>query len=112
MVVFDECGIPTSLTPTYGWGPQGQRAFGSVPCNWGKTVALIAALTTSCGLAAWTCMMLEGATDHLAFEAYIEKVLAPNLITGSIYICLGVVAALSDTGKGGKEAADLIPYNS
>ena len=30
-------------------------------------------------------------------------------ITGSIYICLGIVTALSDTGKGSKEAGSLAP---
>lgn len=86
LVVLDECGTNTSLTPTHGWSKRGQRAPGSAPRNRGKNVTLIAALTTSNGLAAQTCMVFEGATDRVAFETYIEKVLSPHLKSGQIVI--------------------------
>ena len=84
--MLDECGTHTSLTPTHGWSKRGQRAYGTVPRNRGKNVTLIGALTTGGALAAQTCMVLEGATDRLAFEAYIEKVLSPHLKIGQTVI--------------------------
>jgi transposase len=86
LVVLDECGTNTSLTPTHGWSKRGQRACATVPRNHGKNVTLIAALTTKGALSAQTCMVLEGATDRLAFEAYIEKVLSPHLKSGQTVI--------------------------
>ena len=82
LVVLDECGTHTSLTPAYAWSPKGKRAYCSVPRNRGKNLTLIAALTLTGALATQTCMVLEGATDRVAFEAYIEKVLVPNLKAG------------------------------
>ena len=86
LVVLDECGTHTSLTPTHGWSKRGQRATGTAPRNRGKNVTLIAALTTSNALAAQTCMVIEGATDRAVFEAYIEKVLCPHLRNGQTVI--------------------------
>jgi transposase len=86
LVVLDECGTHTSLTLTHGWSRRGQRVCGSVPRNRGKNLTLIGALTTTWALSAETCMVLEGATDRLAFEAYIEKVLAPHLKSGQTVI--------------------------
>jgi transposase len=86
LVVLDECGTHTSLTPSHGWSPKGKRAFCSVPRNRGKNVTLIGALTITGALASQTCMVLEGATDRLAFEAYIEKFLAPHLKSGQTVI--------------------------
>jgi transposase len=86
VVVLDECATHTSLTPSHGWSPRGQRTFGSVPRNRGKNVTLISALTIPAALASATCMVLEGATDRMAFETYIEKVLAPHLQSGQTVI--------------------------
>ena len=86
LVVLDECGTNTSLTPTHGWSKRGQRATGTAPRNRGKNVTLIAALTSSDALAARTCMVIEGATDRAAFETYIEKVLCPHLKSGQTVI--------------------------
>ena len=86
VVVLDECGTNTALTPTHAWSPKGQRAPGTAPRNRGKNVTLIAALTISGALAAQTCMVIEGATDRAAFETYIEKVLCPHLKSGQTVI--------------------------
>lgn len=86
VVVLDEYGTNTALTPTHAWSAKGQRANGTAPRNRGKNVTLIAALTTSEALAAQTSMVIEGATDQAAFETYIEKVLCPHLIIGQTAI--------------------------
>lgn len=81
-MVLDECGTHIGLTPLYGWSPRGQRVHGQAPRNRGQNLTLICALTTGQGLAGPMAMTLDGALDRVAFEAYIEQVLAPQLVSG------------------------------
>jgi transposase len=83
LVIVDETGSNIGLTPLYAWAPKGQRAYGSVPRNYGKNTTLLASLSLA-GMGA--SMLLEGATDALAFETYIEQVLAPSLQPGQIVV--------------------------
>jgi transposase len=83
LVFVDECGSTIALTPLYARAPRGQRAYGSVPRNWGKNTTLIAGLTLS-GIQA--PFILEGAVDTLAFETYVEHVLAPSLRPGQVVV--------------------------
>ncbi len=83
IVVIDECGSNLNLTPRYARAPRGQRAFGYVPRNTPPNTTLIASLTLD-GLG--PALLLPGATDRLAFEAYVEHVLAPTLRPGQIVI--------------------------
>ncbi len=83
LVFVDECGSNIALTPLYARAPRGERAFGSVPRNWGKNTTLLAGLTLA-GIQA--PMILEGAVDTLAFETYVEQVLAPSLRPGQIVV--------------------------
>jgi hypothetical protein len=45
LVFVDEMGANTSLAPLYGWSRRGERAFVSVPRNWGKNVTLLASMS-------------------------------------------------------------------
>jgi transposase len=83
LVIVDETGSNIGLTPLYAWAPKGQRAFGSVPRNYGKNTTLLASLSLD-GMGA--AMILEGSTDTLAFERYIEQVLVPSLQPGQIVV--------------------------
>jgi transposase len=83
LVVVDECGSNIALTPLYARAPKGQRAHGSVPRNRGKNTTLLASLSLS-GIGA--SMIIEGAVNAVAFEAYIEHILAPSLIAGQIVV--------------------------
>jgi transposase len=83
LVVVDECGSKIALTPLYGWALKGQRVHGSVPRNRGKNTTLLASLSLS-GIGA--CMILEGSVNTLAFEAYVEQILAPSLVAGQIVV--------------------------
>lgn len=83
LVVVDECGSNIALTPLYARAPKGQRAHGSVPRNRGKNTTLLASLSLS-GIGA--CMLIEGAVNARAFEAYVEQILAPSLVTGQIVV--------------------------
>lgn len=82
-VIIDECGSTVNLTPRYARAPRKQRAFGSVPRNTPPNTTLIAALTLS-GMGA--ALILPGATDRLAFETYVEQILAPSLRSGQVVL--------------------------
>lgn len=81
--MIDECGSNINLTRRYARARRGVRAVGSVPRNTPPNTTLIASLTLH-GLG--PSMLLEGATDRLAFEAYIEHVLVPSLRPGQIVL--------------------------
>jgi transposase len=83
LVIVDETGSNIGLTPLYAWAPKGERAYGRVPRNYGKNTTLLASLSLQ-GMGA--AMILEGATDSLAFELYIEQMLAPSLQPGQIVV--------------------------
>lgn len=80
---MDECGSNIALTPLYGRAPKGKRLYGSVPRNRGANTTLLASLSLQ-GMG--EAMILEGAADTLAFEVYIEQVLAPSLSAGQIVV--------------------------
>jgi hypothetical protein len=82
-VFVDECGSNIALTPLYARAPKGQRAYGSVPRNRGANTTLLASLSLQ---GRGEAMILEGAADTLAFEVYIEQVLAPSLSAGQIVV--------------------------
>lgn len=81
IIVIDECGSNLNLTPRYARAPRNQRAIGYVPRNTPPNTTLIASLTLT-GLG--PAMLLPGATDRVAFEAYVEHVLCPALRPGQI----------------------------
>lgn len=81
--MVDECGSNINLTPRYAYAPRGERATGQVPRNTEQNTTVIAAMTTT-GMG--PTMLLEGATDGDAFEAYVEHVLAPTLRPGQIVV--------------------------
>jgi len=83
LVIVDETGSNIGLTSLYAWAPKGQRACDRIPRNYGKNTTLLASLSLS-GMGA--SMILEGATDALAFETYIEQVLVPSLLPGQIVV--------------------------
>src|SRR5579863_8726057 len=83
LVVIDECGSNIALTPGYALAPRGQRAHGSVARNRGKNTTLLASLSLA-GVGA--CMVIEGAVNAQAFEAYVEQILAPSLSPGQIVV--------------------------
>ena len=81
--MVDECGSNIALTPIYARAPQGQRAPDRIPRNRGKNTTLIASLSLE-GIGA--SMIIEGAANALAFEAYVEHILAPSLQPGQIVV--------------------------
>jgi transposase len=90
LVFVDESGFHTSMTRSRARAPRGKRAYGKVPRNRGKNTTLIAAITLEGGMG--ISMAVEGATDALAFEAYVEHFLAPTLEKGQVVVLDGLGA--------------------
>lgn len=82
-VFVDECATHIALTPLYARAPRGVRAVGKVPRNYGTKTTLIASLSLQ-GMG--EAFILEGAADALAFELYIEQILAPSLHGGQTVV--------------------------
>jgi transposase len=84
LVFVDESGMHTSMTRLRARAPRGQRAYGKVPRNRGKNTTLIASITLEGAMG--ESMTIEGATDALAFETYVEHFLAPTLKEGQVVV--------------------------
>ena len=87
---MDESGFNTSMTRLRARAPRGKRAYGKVRRNRGKNTTLIAAITLEGGMG--ESMTVEGATDALAFETYVEHFLAPSLCEGQVVVLDGLGA--------------------
>jgi transposase len=83
LVFVDEMGANISLAPLYAWSRRGERAFASVPRNWGKNVTLLASMSME-GMG--PCLAVEGSTTTTVFEAYLEHVLVPSLRPGQVVV--------------------------
>ena len=83
LLFIDETGINLSMTRAYARAPLGERACDAVLKNWGDNVTVTAALTLE-GIVA--PMMLHGAMNGRAFEAYVEQCLAPELRCGDVVV--------------------------
>ena len=76
LVFVDEFGVTIRLARLFGWAPRGRRSRGLIPRNYGTNLSVCAALSLE-GITA--VMSLDGAIDSLAFEQYVDKILAPTL---------------------------------
>ena len=83
LVFVDEFGSNTGLAKTHARAPRGWRAYDSLPRNRGPNTTVIASLTLD-GIG--VCMQLTGATNTAAFEAYVERLLAPTLSAGQLVV--------------------------
>ncbi len=66
LVFVDEMGTNTSLFPLYAWSRRGERAFASVPRNWGSNVTLLASMGA---VGMGPCLAVEGPTTREVSEA-------------------------------------------
>lgn len=71
------------MTRAYARAPLGERACDAVPKNWGDNITVTAGLTLD-GIVA--PMMLHGAMNARAFDAYVEQCLAPELHPGDVVV--------------------------
>lgn len=92
---------------------KGERAVDYAPHGHWNTTTLVAAITWESAIAP---MVLDGPMDTLAFEAYIEQVLIPELGAGSIVIMDNLSAHKSPSverllGEADAELRYLPPYS-
>jgi transposase len=83
LVFVDEMGTNTSLSPVYAWAPKGERAHWAVPRNRGPNTTVLSSMSME-GMG--SSLAVEGATTAVVFEAYVEKVLTPNLQSGQVVV--------------------------
>lgn len=91
------------MTRLRGWALRGQRAYGSAPSGHWHTTTMVSAISLDGVIAS---MVLEGAMDGNAFEAYVEQVLVPALRPGDIVVMdnlschkvAGIVELVEDAG--------------
>lgn len=83
LIFIDETGANTKMARLRGWAPKGERCRASVPHGHWKTTTFTAGLRLG-GIAA--PMLLDGPMHGLAFRAYVEQVLVPDLSPGDIVV--------------------------
>lgn len=83
LIFLDETSTPTTLTVLRARAPRGQRAVGRVPRGRREAISWLATLTTR-GIG--ESLLVRGAVDRLVFEAFVERVLVPNLQPGQILV--------------------------
>ena len=91
------CGSNANLAPRYGRAPRGERAYGKAPRNTATNTTLIASMTED-GMG--PAMLLTGAADTAAFEAYVEWVLSPSLTPGRVVVMDNLSAHKSERVRG------------
>ena len=82
-IFFDESGAKTNMTRLYGRTLDGGRLVDSAPHGHWSVTSILSAFRFDGSTAS---MSLQGATDRLAFEAYVEHVLLPTLRPGDILV--------------------------
>jgi transposase len=83
LVFVDEMGTHTSLAPSYGYSPRGQRAFFKIPRNRGTNTTLLSSMSLE---RMGPSVAIEGSMTKEVFEAYIEHFLAPTLRRGQVVV--------------------------
>jgi transposase len=82
-VFIDETWTSTKMARTHGRAPRGERLRSPIPHGHWKTTTFVAALRTS-GMVA--PMVLDGPINGVAFQAYVDQVLVPDLEPGDIVV--------------------------
>ncbi len=100
-VWVDETGSNLGMTPTYSRAPRGQRAVGSAPRNRGINRTLVTSLSLD---GAGRGLLLEGALNGAAFDAYVSHVLAPTLRPGQIVVLDNLSAHHGERARAAIEA--------
>ena len=96
LIFIDETWAKTNMTRLRGRAPRGERLVDRTPHGHWKTSTLIAAL----GLRGVRCAtMVDGAIDGDVFNAFVEKVLAPELRAGDVVVLDNLSSHKSDKAR-------------
>ncbi len=104
LVFVDETGVNTGMTRTYGRAPRGERVQAMAPGSW-RNVTMIAGIRLAGVVAP---LALEGVTDQLVFETYVEKSLVPQLRPGDVVVWDNLQAHKSPAAVAAVKAAGAI----
>lgn len=83
LVFIDETWASTNMARIRGRAPRGERLRMAIPHGHWKTTTFVAGLRNS-GMVA--PMVLDGPINGLAFQAYVDQVLVPDLRPGDIVV--------------------------
>ncbi len=83
LVFLDETGAKTNMARTHGYAPRGQRLEGAVPYRRWQTTTFVGALRAEGFLAP---LVVDGAITGELFEAYVRRVLLPELRAGDVVV--------------------------
>ena len=83
LVFLDETATPTTLAPLRARAPRAARAVGRVPRGRCEHVSWLATLTPA---GVDESVLVPGAVDRPAFEAFVERLLAPSLRPGQVVV--------------------------
>jgi transposase len=112
LVVVDETGVTTAMTPAYARADRGERAVDSAPASW-ESIPLIAAVGRDGVRAPLAC---PGATNESAFQSSVDGVLVPALPPGDVVVFDTLAAHLKPAGteaieRVGASVRPLPPYS-
>jgi transposase len=82
-VFLDETGTATDMARRYGRSPLGERLVAAVPHGHWRTTTFIAGLRQTGVVAP---LVLDGPVTGVAFRAYVEQFLAPDLAPGDVVV--------------------------
>jgi transposase len=82
-VFIDETWASTNMARRDGRAPRGERLRAGIPYGHWKTTTFLAGLRITGMMAP---MVLDGPINRLAFQAYVEQVLVPELSPGDIVV--------------------------
>lgn len=83
LVFVDECSTNVAMVPRYARAPEGERAYGKAPRNWGKNVTLISSISQG-GIG--PSLSIEGPSGTDSFGLYLSEALCPALKRGQIVV--------------------------
>lgn len=83
LVFIDETWTLTNMARRYGRAPKGERLRAGIPYGHWKTTTFVAGLRRN-GMVA--PMVLDGPINGVAFQAYVDQVLVPDLRAGDIVV--------------------------
>jgi transposase len=83
LVFLDETGAKTNMARTHGYAPRGRRLEGAVPYRRWQTTTFVGALRAEGFLAP---LVVDGAITGELFEAYVRRVLLPELRAGDVVV--------------------------
>lgn len=98
-----ETATKLGITSRYAYSRIGKRAYATAPCNYGKNITMLTAITET-GIAADTAIVFEGSVDGKIFELYIHNDLCPTLRPGQIVILANLAAHGSESVRTAIEA--------